>query len=176
MRKSTFIFVISMFFASTSIWAQESTTSFKDKLYTGGQIGLSFGNYTNIIISPMVGARLNEKVYAGVGAEYQYTKDKRWEPALTYNQYGGRIFAQYNFIPQLFAHVEFQGMSMEKYKLGGGKERNFVPFLYVGGGYRQYISQRSFISFRVLFDVLQDKNSPYKAWDPNFSIGIGVGI
>ena len=176
MMRTLNIIVLSFFIGSLAALAQEPATSFKDKLYTGGQIGLSFGNYTNIIISPMLGARLNEKVYAGIGAEYQYTKDKRWEPSLTYNQYGGRLFAQYNIIPQLFAHLEFQGMSMEKYKLGGGKERNFVPFLYVGGGYRQYISQRSFISFRVLFDVLQDKNSPYKAWDPNFSIGVGVGI
>lgn len=155
---------------------QSSKPSFKDKLYTGGHFGLTFGNYTNIIVSPMVGARLNDRVYAGLGIEYQYTKDKTVSPAFTYNQYGGRLFAQYNVIPQLFAHAELAGMSMERYNLIREKERNFVPFLFVGGGYRQRISERSFVSFRVLFDVLQDKNSPYKAWDPVYSIGFGVGI
>jgi len=155
---------------------QTSKQSFKDKLYTGGNLGLTFGKYTNIIVSPMVGARLNERVNAGLGIEYQYTKDNTIDPAFTYNQYGGRLFAQYNVIPQLFAHVELAGMSMERYNLSREKERNFVPFLFVGGGYRQRISERSFVSFRVLFDVLQDQNSPYKAWDPVYSIGFGVGI
>lgn len=158
-----------------SLYSQESQ-SFKDKLYTGGHVGLTFGNYTNIMISPMLGARLNEKVYAGLGIEYQYTKDKRISPSRTYNQYGGRIFTQYNLLPTVFAHAEFAGLSMERYNFQLNKERNFVPFLYVGGGYRQRISERSFVSFRVLFDVLQDKNSPYNAWDPVFSVGFGVGI
>ncbi len=151
-------------------------SDFKDKLYTGGNLGLTFGTYTNVIVSPMVGARLNERMYAGLGIEYQYTKDKRYEPALTYNQFGARVFTQYNFIPQLFAHLEFAAMSMEKYNLQLNKERNFVPFLYVGGGYRHMISKKSFVSFRILFDVLQNPNSPYKSWEPIYSIGFGVGI
>lgn len=157
--------------------AQENgEKKFKDKIYTGGNLGLTFGTYTNIMVSPMIGARLNEKVYAGLGLEYQYTKDKRREPAFTYNQFGARLFSQYNVIPQLFAHVEFAGFSMETYNLKLEKERNFVPFVFVGGGYRQMISQRSFVSFRILFDVLQNTNSPYKAWEPIYSIGFGVGI
>ncbi|MCG8582055.1 MAG: hypothetical protein MI866_19170 [Bacteroidales bacterium] len=160
--------------------AQDATSEekvpFKDKLFTGGNIGLSFGNYTNLIISPVIGARLNPKVYAGLGIEYQYTKDKRYDPALTYNQYGGRLFAQYNIRPTLFAHGEFAGYSMERYTTLLKKERNFVPFIYFGGGYRQMISERSFFSVQVLFDVLQHKYSPYKAWEPIFSVGFGVGI
>lgn len=150
--------------------------SFKDKLYTGGSLGLTFGSYTNVMISPMLGARLNERLYAGLGIEYQYTKDKRYEPALTYNQFGGRIFSQYSFIPQLFAHVEFAAMSMERYNLQLKKERNFVPFLYVGGGFRQRLAGNSFVSFRILFDVLQNQNSPYNSWEPIYSIGFGVGL
>nr|WP_319398607.1 hypothetical protein [uncultured Carboxylicivirga sp.] len=173
MKKLSLLLVGLLFVCN--IFAQESN-SFKDKLYTGGQVGLTFGSYTNVMISPMLGARLNDRVYAGVGFEYQYTKDKTISPSRTYNQYGGRIFTQYNLLPSLFAHAEFSGLSMERYNYFAQKERNFVPFLFVGGGYRQYISERSFVSFRVLFDVLQHKNSPYKAWDPVFNIGFGIGI
>ncbi len=154
----------------------EKTTSFKDKLFTGGSIGLSFGDYTNLIISPVIGARLNDKVYAGLGLEYQYTKDKRYSPELTYNQFGGRLFGQYSFVPSLFAHVEFAGYSMERYTTSLSKTRDFVPFIYFGGGYRKMISARTFVSAQVLFDVLQHKYSPYSAWEPIFSIGFGVGI
>lgn len=165
---------------AVSTIAQETADSekvpFKDKLFTGGSIGLTFGDYTNVMISPVIGARLNHKVYAGLGIEYQYTNDKRYNPSLTYNQYGGRLFAQYNIVPNLFAHGEFAGYSMERYTTFSKKERNFVPFIYFGGGYRQMISKRSFVSLQVLFDVLQHKYSPYKAWEPIFSIGFGVGI
>lgn len=153
-------------------------TPFKEKLFTGGNLGLTFGSYTNIIISPVIGAKLNEKVYAGLGIEYQYTKDKRFNPSLTYNQYGGRVFAQYNIVPKVYAHTEFAGYSMERYfnTIPMSKERGFVPFIYIGGGYRQMISERAFFSMQILFDVLQDAHSPYKAWEPIYSVGFGVGI
>lgn len=156
--------------------AQKEQVPFKDRLYSGGSIGLTFGTYTNIIVSPMLGARLNERLYAGLGIEYQYTQDKRYDPALTYNQFGGRFFTQYSFVPQLFAHVEFAAMSMERYNLQLEKERNLVPFLYVGGGYRQMLSEKSFVTFRILFDVLQNSNSPYRSWEPIYSVGFGIGI
>ncbi len=164
--------------AETQETTKKEKVPFKDKLFTGGSIGLTFGDYTNVIISPVIGARLNPKVYAGLGIEYQYTKDKRYNPSLTYNQYGGRVFAQYNIVPTLYAHGEFAGYSMERYvsSITRSKEREFVPFIYFGGGYRRMISERSFVSVQVLFDVLQHKYSPYKAWEPIFSVGFGVGI
>jgi len=173
-------FLLLLCIGSISAIAQENLekekTPFKDKLFTGGSLGLTFGNYTNVMISPVIGARLNPKVYAGLGIEYQYTKDKRYTPALTYNQYGGRLFAQYNIVPKLYAHAEFAGYSMEHYNTLLKKQRDFVPFIYFGGGYRQMLSERSFVSVQVLFDVLQHKYSPYKAWEPIFSVGFGVGI
>ncbi|WP_439184707.1 hypothetical protein [Carboxylicivirga taeanensis] len=180
MIKRVFFLVI---FASLSFVADGQETSeqpkqaFKDKLFTGGSLGLTFGDYTNVIISPVIGARLNPKVYAGLGIEYQYTKDKRFNPSRTYNQFGGRLFGQYNITPSLFAHGEFAGYSMERYTATlQNKQRDFVPFIYFGGGYRQMLSRRSFVSVQVLFDVLQHKYSPYKAWEPIFSVGFGVGI
>ncbi|WP_430809388.1 MULTISPECIES: hypothetical protein [unclassified Carboxylicivirga] len=181
MKYQALLFTLMLFCGVALTRAQENEAkvekSFKDKLFTGGSIGLTFGDYTNVMISPLIGARLNEKVYAGLGIEYQYTKHKRYDPPLTYNQFGGRMFTQYNIVPNLFAHGEFAAYSMEQYsQLTTAKERNFVPFIYIGGGYRQMVSKRSFVSVQVLFDILQDKNSPYKAWEPIFSVGFGVGI
>lgn len=153
----------------------EKKKPFKDRLFTGGHVGLTFGSYTNVIISPMIGARLNEKIYAGLGIEYQYTKYKDSRPELTFNQYGGRMFTQYNIVPKVYAHGELACYSMERYTIGK-KERSFVPFIYVGGGYRQMISERAFFSVQILFDVLQHTHSPYKAWEPIYSVGFGIGI
>lgn len=175
--KKYFFNLVCLLTFSGALCAQGATSkSFKEKLYAGGHLGLTVGDYTNIIASPMLGVRLNDRVNVGGGVEYQYTKDKGGDPVFTYNQYGGRLFAQYNLTSSLFAHTEFAGMSMQRYNTSGLKERNLVPLLYVGGGYRQYVSERSFVSFRVLFDVLKNQNSPYKDWYPLYSIGFGVGI
>jgi hypothetical protein len=150
---------------------------FKNKLYTGGNLGLTFGTYTNVMIAPILGIRWSPKFSTELGVEYNYTKDNRYESEYSYNQYGGRVNAQYFIIPQLFAHAEFAGLSMEQYNLNyNKKERNFVPFLYLGAGYRQYMSKRSYVSFRILFDVLNNENSPYSPGEPYFSVGFGVGI
>ncbi|TAJ14403.1 hypothetical protein DMA11_05155 [Marinilabiliaceae bacterium JC017] len=169
--------ILFTFLSFFSAFSQETEKkSFKERLYTGGNIGLSFGSYTNILISPIIGLKLTPKLYSGIGFEYNYTKDKIYNTERTYNQYGGRAFLQYNIIPQLFAHSEFSGMSLERYVTNETKTRDFVPFLYLGGGYRQMLSPRSFMTFRVLFDVLQHKNSPYTSWEPLLSIGFGVEI
>lgn len=153
--------------------------SFKDKLYSGGSFGLSgnFSDYMSLRISPMVGARISPKLYSGIGLEYIYTKDNRYKTDISAHDYGARLFGQYNFIPQLFAHLEFAGYSYQSFYFNGQTaDRNFVPFIWLGGGYRQYISEKSFFSARILFDVLQDKHSPYDSGEPVISIGFGVGL
>lgn len=153
----------------------EKEVRFRDKLFTGGSVGLSLGSYTNINISPIIGVRLTDQFYAGAGIEYQYTRYKYPDGNLTASQYGGRLFGQYNIIPQFYLHSEFSMINMEYYSFNR-EQRSFIPFLYVGGGYRQMLSDRSFVSFQVLFDVIQDKNSPYKSWEPIYSVGFGVDI
>jgi len=51
-----------------------------------------------------------------------------------------------------------------------------VPFLLLGGGLVQRISPRTALTVEVLFDVLQDDNSPYDSGEPFVSVGVGVGI
>lgn len=150
---------------------------FKNKLYTGGNLGLTFGSYTNIMIAPILGIRWSPKFSTELGVEYNYTKDNRYNTQHSYNQYGGRVNAQYFIIPQLFAQAEFAALSMERYySFDNEYVRNFVPFLYLGAGYRQYMSKRSYVSFRIMFDVINNENSPYSRGEPYFSVGFGVGI
>ncbi|NPA37491.1 MAG: hypothetical protein GXO47_11655 [Chlorobi bacterium] len=155
---------------------EEQRISFKDRLSLGGNLGLMFGSYTNIVVAPVMGIRWSKRFASEVGIEYNYTKDSRYEPDYTYNQYGGRISGQFFVTPELYAHAEFAGLSMEQYYLNAGKERNFVPFLYLGAGYRQYVSGNSYVSFRIMFDVLNDKNSPYSPGEPFYSVGFGIGL
>ena len=149
---------------------------FKNKLYFGGNLGMSFGSYTFIDLSPLVGIRWSRRFQTETGFSYNYTKDKRYEKDYTYNQYGGMVNAQFYFIPQLFAHAEFQANSLEEYVAPNTKERHFVPFMYLGAGLRQNIGRNSFLYIRVLFDVINSEYSPYSPGDPYFSIGFNIGI
>jgi hypothetical protein len=54
--------------------------------------------------------------------------------------------------------------------------REWVSFLFLGGGFSQPISKNTWFTAEVLFDVLQNENSPYAAWEPFFSVGFGVGF
>ena len=55
-------------------------------------------------------------------------------------------------------------------------EREWVPFLLLGGGLSKMVGARSWAYVEVLVDVLQDDNSPYDDWDPFVSVGVGVGF
>ncbi|UCF64858.1 MAG: hypothetical protein JSW33_03220 [bacterium] len=148
----------------------------KSNVYYGGTLGLSFGNYFRINVAPMVGMRLNPKTSVGFKVAYEYIKDKRYDPALTASNYGGSVFTRYRLVPKLYAHAEFAYMSY-KYKLSDLEtDRTWVPFLLLGGGFVQPLSPKASLIVEVLFDVLQDSNSPYENWDPFISIGVGVGF
>ena len=185
------ILAIMFFSVSHNFWAQkeekdtgqaitvedspEEKTPFKDKLYLGGNLGLTFGSYTNIVVAPMMGIRWSHRFMSEVGIEYNYTKDNRYESSYSYNQYGGRVNSQVFFLKMLFAQVEFAALSIEQYTQTGN-ERNFVPFLYLGGGLNQQVGNRSYISFKIMFDVLNNENSPYPPGSPVYTVGFGIGI
>ncbi len=55
-------------------------------------------------------------------------------------------------------------------------ERDWVPFLLLGGGYSQQISRNTWAYVQILFDVIQDDSSPYDGSDPFVSFGVSVGF
>ncbi|MCB0793951.1 MAG: hypothetical protein KDB88_04370 [Flavobacteriales bacterium] len=157
-------------------------STFKDRVWFGGGLGLSFGTVTSISVEPLVGYKITEngKWSAGLGANYWYYRDNRYTPSFESSTYGGKLFSRYRIIDALFAHVEYNMMNFEFRRIAdsGSQEvfRDWVPFLLVGGGYSARISGRSYLVASVLWDVLQDENSPYRSGEPWFSVGVGVGF
>jgi len=145
-------------------------------VYYGGTIGLSFGDYFRLSIMPLIGYKLSPKVSLGLKVGYEYIKDKSFDPALTAHNYGGSVFARYRLIPKLYLHSEFAYISYKYFRNDRETEREWVPFIYLGGGFIQPLSAKTSFIVEVLVDVLQDDNSPYEAWDPWISVGVGVGF
>ena len=148
----------------------------KSKLYYGGYVNASFGNYTVIGATPLVGYKVNPKFSVGAQIAYEYVKDKRYETDYETSNYGISLFSRYRLVPQLYAHLEFSEMNYKLYNSLGESRRTWVPFLYVGGGYSQPVSRNTWFNIQVLFDVINHEDSPYKDWEPYFSVGFGVGF
>jgi hypothetical protein len=146
------------------------------KVFYGGTLGVSFGSYFRLSVQPMVGYNLTPKLSAGVKAIYEYISDSGGNQTITRHNFGGSVFGRYRVIPQIYGHVEFAYMSYDVSNPLNPSQRQGVPFLLVGGGYVQRISPNAGLYVEVLFDVLQDDNSPYEAGSPFISIGAAVGI
>ena len=67
-------------------------------------------------------------------------------------------------------------MSYEYAQFNGTSTRQGVPFLYLGGGVMKPLNPRTAAFVEVLFDVLQDSNSPYTAGQPFVSFGVTSGF
>src|SRR5690554_7446721 len=67
---------------------------FKDRLFFGGDLGLSFGTVTYIRVAPIIGYNISPKFAVGGGPSYQYYKDNRYSGYET-SIYGGSVFGRY---------------------------------------------------------------------------------
>ena len=52
--------------------------SLKDRLFFGGNVGLSFGSLTYINVAPTIGYKITEKFGMGLGPTYTYYNDRRF--------------------------------------------------------------------------------------------------
>ena len=145
-----------------------------ERVYYGGSVILSFGDVTRIGIYPMVAYKFTPKLSLGVEAGYEWLKYDNIDQ--TANNYGGSVFGNYRILPALYAHAEYQLINYEIFTSPTTSERDWVPFLLVGGGYSRLMGRNTWAYVEVLFDVLNDDNSPYDDGEPIISVGVGVGF
>ena len=152
--------------------ASSASSGVENPIYYGGAIGFSFwSDYFRISLEPLVGYKLNPKLSVGGKLRYEYINDSRGFVDYDSHNFGAGAFSNYRLIPQLYAHGEADIMS---YDYAGGRE--VVPFILLGGGVSQLMRPNVWMNFEVLWDVLNDKNSPYEEWQPIVSVGVGVGF
>lgn len=152
---------------------------FKDRLWFGGGIGLSFGTVTAVQLDPLLGIYLDHKrkFSTGLGPSYSYYRDNRYVPAYEQSNYGYRIFTRYRVIPQAYVHAEFLHVNTQPfYYFDNQIGRIWVPHLLLGAGYVQPIGGRTSFYIQVLFEVLQDPHSIYYGQGPILSGGVGFGF
>ena len=162
--------------APAPVPAPKKKKSVKDKLYFGGYLNLSLGSYNMFGIEPMVGYKIVPRLSVGVKIRYDYIQDNRYAQTYTSSSYGASIFTRLRVFRGLYAHAEYAGYNYEYYNAFEESNREWIPFFFVGAGYNLKVGKRSSIIAQVMFDVLQNEKSPYKSWEPFYSVGIGVGL
>lgn len=149
---------------------------FKERVFFGGDLGLSFGTITYVRVAPVMGYAITPNLSVGGGPSYQYWENNRI-PNSGQSMYGGSLFGRYYPLDFLFLHTEFEFLNVEAIDFSNDdilNRRVNVPIWWVGGGYSQR-SGRSGFFVGIYYDLIQDIYSPYS---DDFIIRIGgfVGL
>ena len=162
---------------------------FTDRLVYGGGLGLQFGTLTLVDLSPVVGYRVTERLETGIGFTYKYYKVKDyWYDYSTNQSYdlksniiGGSVYLRYHFLKNVFAHAEFEQLQYrytDYYNIPGigiekEKKTANISSVFIGGGYKQQISQGSYFFIMALWNLTEDSMSPYN--NPVLRMGVLLG-
>jgi hypothetical protein len=159
----------------------------KDRLFVGGNFGLSFGNYTFINVSPQLGYRFNRFLAAGAGVNLQYVGIKqKYSNGDLYSKTSQGV-AGLNLFGRVYPIQQFMLQVQPEANYVFGKQRNYftdrideirvkeiVPSLLAGGGLVLPSGRGAFIA-SLFYDVLQKESSPYGNRPIiNFTYNIGL--
>ncbi len=178
MKRKIAAFVV-LLMTTVPLWAQEKEEedkeklSFKEHLFTGGSVTVSFFNGATILgANPILGYKLTNWADAGIVFNYTYAGQRDvYEIDDKYRQfvYGGGVFARLYPVRFLFLQGQLEhNFTKVKYRPASAY---YLPYdakleansLLLGAGYTQgrEPGSNTFYYFSVLFDVLKQENSPY---------------
>lgn len=151
----------------------------KERLFTGGGLGFQFGTETIIEISPILGYKVTDRFFAGIGAKYQYYRyhDKFYD--FSTSIYGGSIFSRYLVLENLFAHgeielINYDSKLLDPFQITTKDPRINVTAYLLGGGYRQRVGGNSYLNFLILWNFNESIYTIYS--NPIIRIGVDIGF
>jgi len=187
-RAALLILLIALTFSLVA--QEEEETDRKGKFFFIPEIWLSFGTRTYIDLAPMVGYHVMNRLAIAIGPHYIFQTQNAnayYQSSYQTHAYGLKGFARFSlitnaeeFLPinlfsELFVHVEYEGLSLEKayYVPPYTEEGRFVynGFL-VGGGLSQRVGMHNSVSFTILWDINEMTVSPYS--NPIFRVGFNA--
>jgi hypothetical protein len=149
-------------------------SSFKERLFFGGNVGAWFGSTTYLNISPLVGYKVTKKFSVGVGGTYNYFSQTYMNQKYTSTIYGSNVFARYLVLENVFAQVGWDRLSVSDYTSPIPNSRVWIHNLLVGGGVRQPFSDKGSFIAAVFYNINQTPLSPYP--NPIIQVGFNIGI
>jgi hypothetical protein len=175
--KKTLISLICLLFTVVTTAQDVKDMTFKERLFFGGDLGLTFGTATYINIAPIVGYRITNRLSAGLGPIYIFESYRYY--GLRTSTYGGKGFISFTVIKDLgqyiniglgniilhceneFLNIEKLGWDDTRNKIYSENERLWIDNLLIGGGLNQPFGENSGVNIYILWDVTQNKYSSH---------------
>lgn len=146
-------------------------TELKNHFFTGGNLGLTFGNETNIEVAPLFGYHFSNVFSAGIGGSYNYYHSRYYNSSL--NVFGGSVFVRIQPLRPVFLHAEYQYLTYKTNMYNAPTYTNqqiVSEGLLLGAGYREYLSPRLSTVIMLLYDFNYTIYTPYS--NPVLRFGI----
>jgi hypothetical protein len=147
----------------------EAKPPFRERLVFGGNLGGYFGSSAYLQINPMVGYKTNDWWVNGVGLNYIFASSG----GARQNVIGASVWSRAHIFKSLILQTQFEGLKLNGINRYGELYTANVPVWLVGGGFRSRAGNGG-LSALILYDLIQDPNSPYSM--PVFQIGGLIGF
>jgi hypothetical protein len=144
-------------------------TPFRERLVYGGNLGGYFGTVSFVQINPMVGYKTTDWWVNGIGLNYIYSAGG----GVRQSVFGASVWSRAYIYQSFLLHTEFEQLRRTATDQFGGSYAANVPVWLVGAGYQERAGGLG-LSFMVLYDLIQDPDSPYSS--PIFRIGGIIGF
>jgi hypothetical protein len=173
-KKIVILTTLLLFATLSIIYGQnrkEEIPPLRERMFFGGSLGLQFGTYTNIHVTPLVGLWVRPRIAIAAGPNFTYYKDPYYETTM----YGGNAYIQFvpvkdinNAIPiglhmGIFLHLEDELLSLESsvWDPQNPGDRFTVNTLLGGIGISQQLGMRSALNLMFLWTLTDSGYSLY---------------
>lgn len=150
------------------------------KFFAGGTLGATFGDLTEIRLSPILGYRVSPEFSIAGKVTYRHSWQNATDQAgnsitISEDDFGGGGLIQYFPVKEFYLLSEFSAQKYRTETTQQDVERS-VNFLFLGAGYSTNLAPMVFLNAGLKVDVLNDLDSPFDNFTPFFDVTIGVGF
>ena len=161
---------------STFQAAKKRDTDWMKRITYGSNFQAIFGTYTYIYLSPTIGYIPFKDFNVGIGFIYSYVSiNYSGFGHFSQSIYGGHSYARYFVTESLFIQGQFDHLLQPNvYNYNNPKEKVWVDYALVGGGYRQPIGKHAALVSSLMVNVTPNRLSIYP--NPILQIGFVGGF
>lgn len=153
--------------------------STRERIFVGGFLGLQAGTFTAISLHLHGGYLITNRLSAGVGGNYQYTREAWFGTSYSTHFYGANVFSRFQIISGFFLHGEYERIRLQSRipvfdpDFDPDDRRSITEDNYfLGAGYGLPLSDRARINILLLYNFNQ--NSQAYLDNPFFRVGVDI--
>ncbi|MCX8081175.1 MAG: hypothetical protein N3F09_08070 [Bacteroidia bacterium] len=145
-----------------------------ERLVYSGNISINYWNGWYVFLNPRIGIKTDKKniFIAGAGPVFLYWGQRNFG---NFYLYGPMIYGMINVSPNFYLAAEYYYINQQDFMSSLNPfQRIWVPYTYVGGGYRSRITDGLGTNISVLFNITPHRSSVFS--NPFIQVGFIVGI